>query len=149
MPNCCWRDCDEEGSPNAQMTKRVSQNSTRNSDFVIPSSFNTSPARTTHHSRLAGGLISNAAGLIELLPLIERNARVAVDTEADSLHCYREKLCLLQVSLPEGDFLVDPLAGNDLSAFADALSRKEIILHGADYDLRLLRRALDFRPTRV
>ena len=82
----------------------------RNSDFVIPSAFNGGPARTIRHSSLAGGLISNAAGLIELLPLIERNARVAVDTEADSLHCYREKLCLLQVSLPEGDFLVDPLA---------------------------------------
>src|SRR5881227_633856 len=131
------------------MTKGASQNSTRNSDFVIPSALNASPVRTIRHSSLAGGLISNAAGLIELLPLIERNARVAIDTEADSLHCYREKLCLLQVSLPEGDFLVDPLAGNDLSALANALSRKEIVLHGADYDLRLLRRALDFRPTRV
>src|SRR5205085_12238363 len=80
---------------------------------------------------------------------IDPHDRVAIDTEGDSLHCYREKLCLLQVSLPEGDFLVDPLAGNDLSASADALARKEIILHVADYDLRLLRRALDFRPTRV
>src|SRR5436190_398874 len=131
------------------MTKRASQNSTRNSDFVIPSAFNASPVRTIRHSSLAGGLISNAAGLIELLPLIERNARVAVDTEADSLHCYREKLCLLQVSLAEGDFLVDPLADNDLAPLADTLARKEIVLHGADYDLRLLRRALDFQPTRV
>src|SRR5437764_14816643 len=131
------------------MTKRVSQNSTRNSDFAIPSAFNASPVRTIRHSSLSGGLISNAAGLIELLPLIERNARVAIDTEADSLHCYREKLCLLQVSLPEGDFLLDPLAENDLSALANALSRKEIVLHGADYDLRLLRRSLDFRPARV
>src|SRR2546430_9736945 len=102
------------------MTKRASQNSTRNSDFVIPSAFNASPVRTIRHSSLAGGLISNAAGLIELLPLIERNARVAVDTEADSLHCYREKLCLLQVSLPEGDFLVDPLAGSELRPPATA-----------------------------
>ena len=157
MPNCCWRDCDkeewrstnEEGSTNAQMTKRVSQNSTRNSDFVIPSSFNASPARTIRYSSLAGGLISNAAGLIELLPLIERNARVAVDTEADSLHCYREKLCLLQVSLPEGDFLVDPLAGSDLAPLANTFARKEIVLHGADYDLRLLRRALNFQPAHL
>ena len=131
------------------MTKRASQNSTRNSDFVIPSAFNASPVRTIRHSSLAGGLISNAAGLIELLPLIERNARVAVDTEADSLHCYREKLCLLQVSLPEGDFLVDPLAGSDLAPLANALARKEIVLHGADYDLRLLRRALNFQPAHL
>jgi ribonuclease D len=139
----------DEGSTNAQMTKRASQNSTGNSDFVIPSAFNGTPARTIRHSSLAGGLISNAAGLIELLPLIEGNARVAVDTEADSLHCYREKLCLLQVSLPEGDFLVDPLAGSDLAPLANTLARKEIVLHGADYDLRLLRRALNFQPAHL
>src|SRR5256886_12641438 len=128
------------------MTKRVSQNSTRNSDFAIPSAFNASPVLTIRHSSLSGGLISNAAGLIELLPLIERNARVAVDTEADSLHCYREKLCLLQVSLPEGDFLVDPLAGSDLAPLANALARKEIVLHGADYDLRVLWGGVHFPP---
>ena len=94
------------------------------------------------HSSLADDVISSAEQLRELIPHVDCQARVAVDTEADSLHCYREKLCLLQVSLPEGDFLVDPLAGNDLSRLADVLSRKEIVLHGADYDLRLLRRGL-------
>jgi len=121
---------------NLQMTKRATQRAADNSDSVI-------------HSSLDEGLISTPEQVGELISHIDPHDRVAIDTEADSLHCYREKLCLLQVSLPEGDFLVDPLAGNDLSAFADALSRKEIILHGADYDLRLLRRALDFRPTRV
>src|SRR4029077_4394435 len=120
----------DEGSTNAQMTKRASQNSTRNSDFGIPSAFNASPARTIRHPSLAGGLISNAPGLIELLPLIERNSRVAVDTEADSLHCYREKLCLLQVSLAEGGVWVDPLAGTALAPLANTLTRKEIVLHG-------------------
>ena len=62
---------------------------------------------------------------------------------------YREKLCLLQVSLPEGDFLVDPLAGSDLAPLANTLARKEIVLHGADYDLRLLRRALNFQPAHL
>ena len=94
-------------------------------------------------------MIASAKELAALLPLIERNDRIALDTEADSLHCYREKLCLLQVSLPEGDFLIDPLAGNDLSTLAAALARREIVLHGADYDLRMLRRALNFQPTRV
>ena len=100
-------------------------------------------------SSLGNGLISTSEQVGELISHIDPHRRVAIDTEADSLHCYREKLCLLQVSLPEGDFLVDPLAENDLGALADTLARKEIILHGADYDLRLLRRALDFRPTRV
>ena len=102
-----------------------------------------------NHPPLDDGLISTSEQVGELISHIDPHGRVAIDTEADSLHCYREKLCLLQVSLPEGDFLVDPLAENDLGALADTLARKEIILHGADYDLRLLRRALDFRPTRV
>jgi ribonuclease D len=118
------------------MTNRATQQSAVNSDFVI-------------HSSLDEGVISTPEQVAELVSHIDPHERVAIDTEADSLHCYREKLCLLQVSLPEGDFLLDPLAENDLSALANALSRKEIVLHGADYDLRLLRRALDFRPTRV
>jgi len=131
------------------MTKRASQNSKRDSDFVIPSSFNASPARTVRHSSLTRGLISTSEQLNELVSHLDRHNRVAVDTEADSLHCYREKLCLLQVSLPEGDFLVDPLVDNDLAPLADTLARKEIVLHGADYDLRLLRRALNFQPARL
>ena len=128
------------------MSKTAPQDSTRDSDFVIPSSLNASPARTIRHSLLARGLISTSEQLNELVLHLDRHARVAVDTEADSLHCYREKLCLLQVSLPEGDFLVDPLVENDLAPLADTLARKEIVLHGADYDLRLLRRALNFQP---
>jgi ribonuclease D len=94
-------------------------------------------------------VIASPADLAELLALLERSDRVGADTEADSLHCYREKLCLLQISLPEGDFLVDPLAGNDLRSLTAVLAQKEIVLHGADYDLRLLRRALNFEPSRL
>ena len=82
-------------------------------------------------------VIASASQLAELLPQIEKVGRVAVDTEADSLHCYREKLCLLQVSLPGRDYVVDPLAGLDLAPLCAALERKEIVLHGADFDLRL------------
>src|SRR5437868_6938391 len=161
MPNCCWQGCGEpvgndearmtndEGNTNARMMKGRAHTSRADSDFVIDSSSNAGAAKTIRHSSLSEGLIANAAQLAELLPLIERNARVAVDTEADSLHCYREKLCLLQVSLPEGDFLVDPLVENDLAPLADAHAQKEIVLHGADYDLRLLRRALNFQPARL
>jgi ribonuclease D len=94
-------------------------------------------------------VIANASQLRELLPHIESVDRVAIDTEADSLHCYREKLCLLQISIPGGDFIVDPLADVDLAPLRDAFATKEIVLHGSDYDLRLLRRNLDFAPQRI
>ena len=71
---------------------------------------------------------------------------IALDTEADSLHAYPEKLCLLQVSVPGADELVDPLARMNLLPLLDRLKRNELILHGADYDLRLLGRAHGFVP---
>jgi ribonuclease D len=67
---------------------------------------------------------------------------IAVDLEADSMHCYKEKVCLLQFSTKEKTWLLDPLAGADLSPlkplFADPAIRK--IFHAADYDIRCLRR---------
>jgi ribonuclease D len=103
------------------------------------------------HSSLQSSLIATDAQLAELLKKIRIVDRVALDTEADSLHSYREKLCLLQISVPAAinacgysDFIVDPLAGIDLEPLREALEPKEIVLHGADYDLRMLRRGLNF-----
>ena len=78
--------------------------------------------------------------LADLVARIAATDRVGVDTEADSLHCYREKVCLIQVGLPGADELVDPLADLDLAPLLDALSRVEIVMHGADFDLRMLYR---------
>ncbi len=94
---------------------------------------------------LPAALISTSSELAEWLPNLSGTVRVALDTEADSLHVYREKLCLIQVSVP-GDIhaLVDPLGDFSLAPFYEALAGKVIVLHGADYDLRLLRRAGGF-----
>ena len=83
------------------------------------------------------------------LPRVQASPWIALDTEADSLHAYPEKLCLLQVSTPHGEDLIDPLANLDLAPFFAALRGHELILHGADYDLRLLKRTYNFTPTSV
>src|SRR5882757_1313116 len=97
-----------EGNLNAQMTKQRSGGARHDSDFVIPSTLDMG------HSSLLEGLIANAAQLAGVVRQIESADRVAVDTEADSLHSYREKLCLLQISVPPAgdcnDFIVDPLS---------------------------------------
>src|SRR5215831_9726709 len=80
------------------------------------------------------------------LPQLRAAAWVAVDTEADSLHAYPEKVCLIQISTVAGDELVDPLAGLNLNPMLDALSGHELIMHGADYDLRLLEKHHRFTP---
>ena len=131
----------DEGNTNARMTKERTEAPSRHSDSSIPSS--SDPARRGHASS-PPGLITTASQLAELLPDIEKVDRVAIDTEADSLHCYREKLCLLQISVPGRDSLVDPLADVDLESLRELLERKEIVLQGADFDLRMLRRGLNF-----
>ncbi len=85
-------------------------------------------------------MIDTSPALAALAERIAGGARVGVDTEADSLHCYHEKVCLVQVGLPGADELVDPLAGLDLSPLLEALSRTEMVMHGADFDLRMLHR---------
>lgn len=94
-------------------------------------------------------MIADQKRLEEVVSILKGASWVCVDTEADSLHAYPEKLCLLQFSVPEGDFLVDTLAGLDLSRLLNSLRNRELIFHGADYDLRLLRKTFDFVPSAV
>jgi ribonuclease D len=67
---------------------------------------------------------------------------LAVDTEADSLHHYPEKVCLIQLSFSGSDYLVDALADIDLEPLARTFADPGVlkIFHGADYDLRMLNR---------
>jgi ribonuclease D len=90
--------------------------------------------------------VREPAAMEALVRRIGMAERVALDTEADSLHNYFEKVCLIQLSLEGEHYLVDPLSGLDLSGFSEALAEKPLIVHGGDYDLRMLRAALGFRP---
>lgn len=72
--------------------------------------------------------------------------RVAVDTEADSFFAYRTKVCLIQVYAGGQVWLIDALALGRAglaplgALFGDASVEK--VMHGADYDLRVLDRDL-------
>jgi ribonuclease D len=72
--------------------------------------------------------------------------RVSVDTEANSLHAYREQVCLIQFSTPTTDYLIDPIVFTDLSILAPLFSNPKIekIFHAAEYDLIGLRRDFGF-----
>lgn len=67
---------------------------------------------------------------------------LSFDLEADSFHHYRDQVCLVQMSFAERHYLVDPLVGADLRRFGPVLADPGIpkLLHGSDYDLRLLHR---------
>ena len=87
-------------------------------------------------------LVTEAAQFHDVCAALARERRIAVDTEADSMHHYPERVCLVQVATPEHTYLLDPLALRDLSPLSDALGDRRVLklLHGADYDLRGLNR---------
>src|SRR5437016_1046364 len=101
------------------------------------------------HSPYIGPVIDTDQKLAAFLPVLRAATWVAVDTEADSLHAYPEKVCLIQIGTISGDQLIDPLAGVNLDPMLDALSGHELIMHGADYDLRLLQKHHRFIPSAI
>ena len=73
--------------------------------------------------------------------------RLALDCEAAGFHRYSDRLCLLQVSTEHQTYIIDPLGFDPSDILRDALERPDVgvIMHGADFDLRLLRRDLGIR----
>lgn len=90
-------------------------------------------------------ILTTTAEVAALADELRGETVIAVDLEADSMHRYRERVCLMQLSSIRRTVLIDPLPGADLAPlaeiFADPSVRK--IFHAADYDLRSLYR--DFR----
>ena len=87
----------------------------------------------------------------QLIEKLSAQSRIAVDTESNSLHAYRERVCLIQFSTPDTDFLVDPFSIRDMSPLAPVFANPAIekIFHAAEYDLVCLRRDFGFKFTKL
>ncbi len=90
--------------------------------------------------------VNSHASFHKMLLDLSAQPRVAVDTESNSLHAYRERVCLIQFSTPRQDYVVDPFAITDLSALAPIFrdAKIEKIFHAAEYDLICLKRDYGF-----
>jgi ribonuclease D len=90
--------------------------------------------------------IRTTGELAELVGSLAGRRAIALDTESDSLHHHRAKVCLVQIGVEEGGWLVDPLAARDLSPLAPLLADPSVVkvLHGADYDVTTLKRDFAF-----
>lgn len=73
----------------------------------------------------------------------------AIDMEADSLHRYKERICLIQFSDGEKHSLIDTLAIEDMSPFINHMATTKMWLHGADYDMTMFRREYDTLPPKI
>jgi len=91
-------------------------------------------------------LVATTEALAVLVETLAASDTIAVDTESNSLHAYRERVCLLQFSTEGADYIVDPVALSDLSALAPIFAdpSKEKILHAAENDLMCLSRDFGF-----
>jgi ribonuclease D len=96
-------------------------------------------------------LISHSGALSELGEGLAGQSRVAVDLEAAGFHRYSDRVCLLQVTSGGQDFIVDTLAVDASDVLRGPLESPTVtvLLHGGDYDLRLLDRDLDLHPVKL
>ena len=80
--------------------------------------------------------------LEQLVHDLSRETLIGLDTESDSFHHYREQVCLIQISTNETDYIIDPLALEDLSTMLPLFSdrSREWVMNGADYDVVCLKR---------
>lgn len=85
-------------------------------------------------------VVADAAALGSLAERLRAEPVVAIDTESNSFHVYRERVCLIQVSTRSEDFVVDPLAVDVRPLGAVLCDGRVTVLHGADYDVRCLKR---------
>jgi ribonuclease D len=95
-------------------------------------------------------LLDQPGSLAPLLAALERVEEVFLDTEADNMYRYKTRVCLLQFMADGEIFLVDVLApGIKLDGLWQILAHKHLVMHGSDFDLRLLHDLCAFRPKSI
>lgn len=96
--------------------------------------------------------VRDAESLADAVASLSRARAVAVDTEADSMHSFFEKVCLLQLATDTGDaFVVDPLELKALDAMHGPMQDADVVkvFHGADFDVTGMRRDFGFRFSNI
>lgn len=94
-------------------------------------------------------LIDQPGQLNPLLEALDRVDEIALDTEADNMFRYRVRVCLLQFLVGGDIFLVDALAPLDLKPLWSRMAQKHLLMHGSDFDLRLLHDICRFRARSI
>ena len=88
-------------------------------------------------------------GVRETADLCAAAGGFALDTEADSLHSYFHKVCLIQVTADGHHAVIDPLAlGSEaLEPLWEVVGDASLptLMHGSDYDIRVLDRDFEVR----
>jgi ribonuclease D len=91
-------------------------------------------------------MVETNSALRELALRLRHEPLVAVDTESNSLFAYYERVCLIQISTRKQDWVVDPIAINDLSPLKEFFAAPHIekVFHAAEYDIMCMKRDFGF-----
>src|SRR5208337_1452332 len=91
-------------------------------------------------------VIENQHDFSKLICSLEKSAHVAIDTESNSFYAYFNRICLIQVSTEEQDYIIDPFSVGDIEAFGKIVSSPDIekIFHAAPNDIAGLKRDFKF-----
>lgn len=92
-------------------------------------------------------LIETNSDLLNTVKELRTKPKIAVDTESNSLFAYKEQVCLIQISTPITDYLLDPLCVTDLQPLAAIMEDEKIekVFHAAEYDILCLKRDFGFK----
>jgi ribonuclease D len=91
-------------------------------------------------------LIEQQSQLAPLLAALDRVDEACLDTEADNMFHFKTRVCLRQFLVGKEVFMVDVLAPLQLDGLWSRLAKKHLIMHGSDFDIRLLHDFCRFRP---
>jgi len=80
---------------------------------------------------------------------LDRVEEVAMDTEADNMFHFHTRVCLLQFLVAGEVYLVDLMTPLPLAPLWERLATKHLIMHGSDFDIRLLWELCQFRPKSI
>lgn len=98
------------------------------------------------HEHKTATLITAREHLEEVIVELSKCDRLAFDTESNGFYAYKERVCLVQISSPTEDYIVDPIAIPDITAlgplFADPGIEK--LFHAGEYDVLCLKRDYGF-----
>ncbi|MEA4811506.1 MAG: HRDC domain-containing protein [Anaerolineaceae bacterium] len=91
-------------------------------------------------------IVTNFSEYESMISALEGQPAIGIDTESNSLFAYREQVCLVQISIMEADFLVDPFPMDGMTELGTCLANPHMqkIFHAGDYDIACLKRDYGF-----
>ncbi len=95
--------------------------------------------------------IDTVSDLAALIPQLEDQPALGLDTEFMREETYYPRLCLLQLATADTQYAIDPLALEGLSALATLFARpdRQILLHAARQDIEVLLTRSSELPTNL